>query len=78
VKMDRIRRALAAGDAEAVVQAAHALRSSCGMLGAARMAGAFACMEDAAAGGDLAGAARAFQDADDRLPAVLEALSALE
>ena len=77
VKMDRIRRALAAGDAEAVVQAAHALRSSCGMLGAARMAGAFACMEDAAAGGDLAGVASAFKAAEEQLPGVLEALAEL-
>ena len=76
-KMDRIRQALAAGDAEAVGQAAHALRSSCGMLGAAQLADAFTRMEEAAAGGDLAAAAAAFQDAERDVPAVLAALSQL-
>ena len=76
-KMDRIRQALAAGDAEAIGQAAHALRSSCGMLGAAQLAGAFARMEEAAARGDLAAAAVAFEGAEVQLPAVLEALSRL-
>jgi len=76
-KMDRIRQALASGDAEAVGHAAHALRSSCGMLGAGQLAGAFTRMEEAATRGDLAAASRAFQDADERLPGVVEALSRL-
>jgi HPt (histidine-containing phosphotransfer) domain-containing protein len=76
-KMARIRQALAAGDSEGVGQAAHALRSSCGMLGAAQLAGAFVRMEEAAARGDLAAAASAFETAEEQLPGVLEALAKL-
>lgn len=77
-KLDQVREALAAGDAASVEQVAHALRSSCGMLGASRMAAAAARMEEAAARGDLAAAAAAFQDTEEQMPGVLEALSALE
>jgi len=76
-KLDRIRRALDAGDAVAVREVAHSLRSNCGMLGAMAMSGACARMEDAAARGDLAAAGEAFQEAEQHLPLVLEALSAL-
>jgi HPt (histidine-containing phosphotransfer) domain-containing protein len=76
-KMDRIRQALAEGDAESVGQAAHALTSSCGMLGAAQLAGLFTRMEEAAARGDLAAASNAFEAAGAQLPAVLAALSQL-
>jgi hypothetical protein len=47
------------------------------MLGAVRMAGACALMEEAAARADLAAAAEAFRDADQQLPAVFDALSKL-
>ena len=77
-KMDRIREAFAAGNAADVGQVAHALRSNCAMLGAARMAGACATMEEAAACADLATAARAFRDAEGELPRVLKALSEVE
>lgn len=77
-KMDRIRHAIAGGDAGAVREAAHALRSNCGMLGASRMAEACARMEEAAARADLPAAAEAFRDAERDLPLVLEALSALQ
>jgi HPt (histidine-containing phosphotransfer) domain-containing protein len=77
-KLDAIRQALAAGDAALVREVAHTLRSNCGMLGAERMAGACARMEDAAARGDLAAAAEAFQSAERDVPLVLEALSALQ
>jgi two-component system sensor histidine kinase/response regulator len=77
-KMDRIREALAGADAAAVREAAHALKSNCGMLGAARMADACARMEEAAARADLAAAAEAFQAAERDFPLVLEALSALQ
>jgi HPt (histidine-containing phosphotransfer) domain-containing protein len=77
-KMERIRQALTAGDASAVREVAHALRSNCGMLGASRMAEACALMEDAAARADLAAAARAFGEAEQQLPSVLAALSILE
>jgi HPt (histidine-containing phosphotransfer) domain-containing protein len=76
-KMARIRQALAAGDSEGVGQVAHALRSNCGMLGAAQLAGAFVRMEEAAARGDLAAAASAFETAEEQLPGVLEALAKL-
>ena len=76
-KLDRVRMALGAGDAVTVREVAHSLRSNCGMLGAMAMSGACARMEDAAARGDLAAAAAAFQDAEQHLPLVLEALSAL-
>jgi HPt (histidine-containing phosphotransfer) domain-containing protein len=76
-KMDRLRQALAAGDAGAIRDVAHALKSNCGMLGATRMAGACALMEDAAARADLAAAADAFKDAELQLPSVLEALERL-
>jgi HPt (histidine-containing phosphotransfer) domain-containing protein len=76
-KMDRIRDAFAAGDAPAIAQAAHALSSNCGMLGATRMAGACAAMEEAAARADLAAAGLAFEEAGRQLRAVLEALSTL-
>ena len=76
-KMDRIREALAAGDAAGIGQVAHALRSSCGMLGAVRMAGVCAAMEEAAARADLTAAGLAFEEAGRQLPAVLEALSKL-
>jgi two-component system sensor histidine kinase/response regulator len=76
-KMDRIREAFAAGNAADIGQVAHALRSSCGMLGAARMAGACATMEEAAARADLTAAAMAFRDAEGELPRVLQALSKL-
>lgn len=76
-KMDRIREALAACDAADIGQVAHALRSSCGMLGAVRMAGVCATMEEAAARADLTAAGLAFEEAGRLLPAVLEALSKL-
>jgi HPt (histidine-containing phosphotransfer) domain-containing protein len=76
-KMDRIRQALAGGDAAAAHEAAHALRSNCGMLGARRMADACARIEEAASRADLTAAAEAFREADEQLPAVLEALSKL-
>jgi HPt (histidine-containing phosphotransfer) domain-containing protein len=74
-KMDRLREAVTAGDAEAIREVAHALKTNCGMLGATRMADACALMEDAAARADLAAAALAFEDASQQLPAVFEALS---
>jgi len=77
-KLDRVRDALAAGDAATVGQVAHALTSNCGMLGASRMAAACARMEEAASRGDLASAAAAHQEASQQLPAVLAALSVLE
>ena len=76
-KMDRIRQALAAGDAAAVGEVAHTLRTNCGMLGATRMAGACARMEEAAGRSDLSAACLHFREAEQQLPAVLEALSAL-
>jgi HPt (histidine-containing phosphotransfer) domain-containing protein len=76
-KMDRLREAFTAGDAAAIRDVAHALKSNCGMLGATRMAGACALMEDAAARADLAAAALAFEDASQQLPTVQEALSNL-
>lgn len=76
-KLDRIREAFADGDAASVRDAAHTLKSSCGMLGASRMADACGRMEEAAARADLASAAEAFRDAQAQLPAVLAALSAL-
>jgi HPt (histidine-containing phosphotransfer) domain-containing protein len=75
--MDRIRLALAEGDAATVREVAHALKSNCAMLGAARMADASALMEEAAARGDLAAATEAFRDAEAQFPLVLTALSAL-
>jgi len=77
-KMDRLRQAFTAGDAAAIRELAHALKSNCGMLGATRMAGACALMEDAAARADLAAAGEAFREADQQLPGVLHALSTLE
>jgi HPt (histidine-containing phosphotransfer) domain-containing protein len=77
-KMDRIRQALADGDAPAAREAAHALKSNCGMLGAMRMAGACARLEEAASRSDLVAASEAFREADQQLPAVLEALSNLK
>ena len=76
-KMDRIRQALAGGDAGAVREAAHALKSNCGMLGAARMADACARVEEAAARADLAAAAAAFREAEEQMPVVLSALADL-
>jgi HPt (histidine-containing phosphotransfer) domain-containing protein len=76
-KLDRIGQALAGGDAAAVRETAHTLKSSCSMLGASRMAEACGRMEEAAARADLAAAAEAFRDAQAQLPAVLAALSAL-
>lgn len=73
-KLDRVRDALAVGDAATVGQVAHALTSNCGMLGASSMAAACARMEEAASRGDLASAAAAFQEASQQLPAVLAAL----
>ena len=77
-KMDRLREAFTAGDAAAIREEAHALKSNCGMLGATRMADACALMEDAAARADLAAAALAFEDASQQLPNVLKSLSTLE
>ena len=76
-KLNQVREALIARDAASVEQVAHALRSNCAMLGASRMAAAAGRMEEGAARGDLAAAAAAFEDADERLPGVLEALSQL-
>jgi len=76
-KMDRLRQAFTAGDAAAIRELAHALKSNCGMLGATRMADACARMEEAAERADLAAAGEAFREADQQLPAVLEALSQL-
>ena len=76
-KLDKVRDALAAGDAATVERIAHALTSNCGMLGASRMAAAAARMERAASKGDLASAAAAYQDASQQLPAVIAALSQL-
>jgi HPt (histidine-containing phosphotransfer) domain-containing protein len=76
-KLDRVRRALAAGDAAAAREAAHSLRSNCGMLGAVGMADACGRLEDAAARADLSAAAAAFTDVESQLPGVLSALAAL-
>lgn len=76
-KLDSVRRALAAGDAAAVREVAHSLRSNCGMLGAMEMAAACGRLEDAAARADLQSAAAAFADVESQLPAVRSALSAL-
>jgi HPt (histidine-containing phosphotransfer) domain-containing protein len=77
-KMDRLREAVTAGDAAAIREVAHALKSNCGMLGATRMADACACMEEAASRDDLTAAALAFEDASQQLPTVLKSLSTLE
>jgi HPt (histidine-containing phosphotransfer) domain-containing protein len=77
-KMDRLRQAFTDGDAAAIRDLAHALKSNCGMLGATRMAGACAQMEDAAARADLAAAGAAFRDVERAVPGVLHALSTLE
>ena len=77
-KMDRLREAFTAGDAAAIREVAHALKSNCGMLGATRMADACALMEDAAARADLAAAGAAFRDVERDVPDVLHALSTLE
>jgi len=77
-KMDRLREAFTAGDAAAIREVAHALKSNCGMLGATRLADACALMEDAAARADLATAGEAFREAEQQLTAVLEALAALD
>ena len=76
-KLDQVRRALAGGDAAAIREVAHALKSNCGMLGARQMADACARMEEAASRADLAASAEAFREADQQLPLVLEALSKL-
>jgi len=76
-KIDRVRRAISEGDAQAVREAAHTLRTNCGMLGATRMADACIRMEEAAARADLAAAAEAFQDAEAQLPLVLAAVAEL-
>ena len=76
-KMDRLSEAFTAGDAAAIREVAHVLKTNCGMLGATRLADACALMEDAAARADLTAAALAFEDASQQLPAVLEALSQL-
>ena len=76
-KLDRIREAIAAGDAAAIERIAHTLRTNCGMLGAARMADACARMEEAARRADPAAAEAAFREAEAQLPGVLEALSRL-
>jgi histidine phosphotransfer protein HptB len=77
-KMDRLREAFTAGDAAAIREVAHALKSNCGMLGATRMADACARMEEAASRADLPAAASAFREAEQQLPGVLHALSTLE
>jgi HPt (histidine-containing phosphotransfer) domain-containing protein len=77
-KLERVRGALASGDSVTVREVAHSLRSNCGMLGAMAMSAACARMEDAAARADLAAAAAAFEEAEQHLPLVLKALSALE
>jgi HPt (histidine-containing phosphotransfer) domain-containing protein len=76
-KLDRVRKALAAGDAATVGEVAHSLRSNCGMLGAMEMAAACDRLEVAAALPDLPSAAAAFADVESRLPAVLAALAEL-
>ena len=76
-KLDQVRDALAAGDAASVERVAHALRSNCAMLGASGMAAAAARMEEAAAKGDLAAADVAFGEAEQNLPLVIKAISAL-
>lgn len=76
-KIDRIRQALAEGDPAAAREAAHALKSNCGMLGATGMAAACGRIEDASARGDLAASAEALREAEAQLPLVLAALSTL-
>lgn len=76
-KLERIRQALAAGDAATVREVAHSLRSNCGMLGAMELAAACGRLEDASARADLQDAAAAFADIEFQLPAVVSALSAL-
>jgi HPt (histidine-containing phosphotransfer) domain-containing protein len=75
--MERVRDALASRDTANLERLAHTLRTNCGMLGAMRMAGAFAQMEEAAGRNDLATAAGAMEEAERQLPVVLEALSEL-
>jgi HPt (histidine-containing phosphotransfer) domain-containing protein len=77
-KLNRVRQAMTAGDAAAIQEVAHALKSNCGMLGATRTADACARMEEAAARADLAAAEAALLEIESQLPAVLAALSTLE
>jgi HPt (histidine-containing phosphotransfer) domain-containing protein len=76
--MDEMREALAAGDAAALERAAHTLKTSCGMFGAARMAACCANLEAAAARADLKAAAALFADADAAFPSALVAITGLD
>ena len=76
-RMDEMREALAAGDAAALERAAHTLKTSCGMFGAARMAACCANLEAAAARADLQAAAALCAEAEHEFPGVLEAVTAL-
>ena len=77
VKIERIREAVAAGNAPAIEHLAHTLKTNCAMLGATQMAGACGRMEMAAARADFPGAAAALEEAERLLPGVLAALSDL-
>jgi histidine phosphotransfer protein HptB len=77
-KMERLRAALAGGDAAALERVAHTLKTNCAVLGAGRMAGACARLEAAAGRADFVAAAAALEDAETQLPGVLAAVSALK
>ena len=77
VKIERIREAVAAGNAPAIEHLAHTLKTNCAMLGATQMAGACGRMEMAAVRADLPAAAAAMEEAEQLLPGVLAALSDL-
>ena len=55
-RLERLRAAIEAGDAQAVGRDAHALKGSCGSLGALRMSEIAAELQDAGASGDLSAA----------------------
>lgn len=76
-RMDELRGAAAARDAAALEGAAHALKTSCAMFGALRLAACCARLEDAAGRSDFSGVNALLDQAEAVWPAVQDAVAAL-
>jgi PAS domain S-box-containing protein len=76
-RLDAIRAAFKAGDAEALRQAAHALKGSSGNLGAQRMQKICSLLEQAGRSGDMTAAGRLMDALEKEAPSLKAAMEAL-
>jgi len=77
LRLEEIRGAIGRRDAPRAERAAHTLRTNCAVLGASELAACCGRLEEAAACADFDAASARLAEAEDRLPDVLAAVTAL-